>query len=306
MAAQEAAADASGPRFAPDDPTLPAPWKALIDGATVNYWNPGTNVTQNEKPGAAAAAPPRRRVLHQQPLRRFRNPHQGFFHSLACSLAKLVGGRTRSAQAWAPAAQQTQQPAHQTTPPHRRRSSSSTMPGGGEDGLREPRGTKHHVERGGVVVRGPGSGSGGLVRHDHKCCPGDRIVAGRRGAAPVGKIWSGGAPLQRLPEPTGSGLLGNGRRRGRGRCRRGWRARQAAQRGGLLQRRWRLGGEAEALEQEAAALLEGGGPRDPDVVHGGVRRWGLLQVTVGALAAAVVVGVVIEGGGAGGGEDPIQ
>ncbi|CAO2150214.1 unnamed protein product [Urochloa humidicola] len=60
MAAQEAtaaaAADASGPRFAPDDPTLPAPWKALIDGATLYYWNPETNVTQYEKPAAAAAA----------------------------------------------------------------------------------------------------------------------------------------------------------------------------------------------------------------------------------------------------------
>ncbi|RLN35157.1 DEAD-box ATP-dependent RNA helicase 40-like isoform X1 [Panicum miliaceum] len=61
MAAQEVAAataDASGPRFAPDDPTLPAPWKGLIDGATLYYWNPETNVTQYEKPAAAAAAPP--------------------------------------------------------------------------------------------------------------------------------------------------------------------------------------------------------------------------------------------------------
>ncbi|RLM86851.1 hypothetical protein C2845_PM04G29620 [Panicum miliaceum] len=61
MAAQEAAAasaDVSGPRFAPDDPTLPAPWKGLIDGATLYYWNPETNVTQYEKPAAAAAAPP--------------------------------------------------------------------------------------------------------------------------------------------------------------------------------------------------------------------------------------------------------
>ncbi|XP_062198180.1 DEAD-box ATP-dependent RNA helicase 40-like isoform X2 [Phragmites australis] len=59
MAALEAAAaDSSGPRFAPDDPTLPAPWKGLIDGTTLYYWNPETNVTQYEKPAAAAAAPP--------------------------------------------------------------------------------------------------------------------------------------------------------------------------------------------------------------------------------------------------------
>nr|TKW12580.1 LOW QUALITY PROTEIN: hypothetical protein SEVIR_5G045400v2 [Setaria viridis] len=102
MAAQEVAAGASGPWFAPDDPTLPAPWKAaLIDGATLYYWNPETNY---EKPGAAAAAPPCQWVLRQRPLCRFQNPHQGLFHSLACSLAKLVRRRTRSGQAWAAAA----------------------------------------------------------------------------------------------------------------------------------------------------------------------------------------------------------
>ncbi|GJN05138.1 hypothetical protein PR202_ga22743 [Eleusine coracana subsp. coracana] len=61
MAAPEAAAtasDSSGPRFAPDDPTLPAPWKGLIDGTTLYYWNPETNVTQYEKPAAPAGAPP--------------------------------------------------------------------------------------------------------------------------------------------------------------------------------------------------------------------------------------------------------
>ncbi|KAK4787616.1 hypothetical protein SAY86_011449 [Trapa natans] len=50
-----------GPRYAPDDPTLPKPWKGLIDGSTGNlyYWNPETNVTQYEKP--TALPPP----LHQ-------------------------------------------------------------------------------------------------------------------------------------------------------------------------------------------------------------------------------------------------
>lgn len=50
-----ATAEASlGPRYAPDDPTLPKPWKGLIDGSTGNlyYWNPETNVTQYEKPTA--------------------------------------------------------------------------------------------------------------------------------------------------------------------------------------------------------------------------------------------------------------
>ncbi|KAJ6826178.1 DEAD-box ATP-dependent RNA helicase 14-like [Iris pallida] len=41
-----------GPRYAPEDPTLPEPWKGLVDGSTgyLYYWNPVTNVTQYEKP----------------------------------------------------------------------------------------------------------------------------------------------------------------------------------------------------------------------------------------------------------------
>ncbi|KAM7277668.1 hypothetical protein ACFE04_004802 [Oxalis oulophora] len=59
----EAAPDPNAPRFAPDDPTLPKPWRGLIDGSTgvLYYWNPDTNLTQYEKPQPppplAAAAP---------------------------------------------------------------------------------------------------------------------------------------------------------------------------------------------------------------------------------------------------------
>ncbi|PNX97338.1 DEAD-box ATP-dependent RNA helicase 40-like protein [Trifolium pratense] len=58
MATTEAASAGVGPRYAPDDPSLPAPWKGLIDGATglLYYWNPDTNVTQYEKP--TPLAPP--------------------------------------------------------------------------------------------------------------------------------------------------------------------------------------------------------------------------------------------------------
>ncbi|KAF4360663.1 hypothetical protein G4B88_010658 [Cannabis sativa] len=58
MATAEPASVSTGPRYAPDDPTLPKPWKGLIDGSTglLYYWNPETNVTQYEKP--ASAAPP--------------------------------------------------------------------------------------------------------------------------------------------------------------------------------------------------------------------------------------------------------
>lgn len=52
-----------GARYAPTDPTLPQPWRALIDGNTGNiyYWNPTTNVTQYDRPltpGGSVAPPP--------------------------------------------------------------------------------------------------------------------------------------------------------------------------------------------------------------------------------------------------------
>jgi len=42
-----------------DDPTLPAPWQALYEPTqnATYYWNPTTNITQYERPSAAAAAP---------------------------------------------------------------------------------------------------------------------------------------------------------------------------------------------------------------------------------------------------------
>ncbi|KAG0612450.1 hypothetical protein M758_6G028900 [Ceratodon purpureus] len=52
-----------GARYAPADPTLPQPWRALIDGNNGNiyYWNPTTNVTQYDRPsppGGSVAPPP--------------------------------------------------------------------------------------------------------------------------------------------------------------------------------------------------------------------------------------------------------
>ncbi|KAK2419611.1 DEAD box RNA helicase family protein [Trifolium repens] len=48
-----------GPRYAPPDPTLPKPWKGLVDGKTgyLYFWNPETNVTQYERPSSSAAPP---------------------------------------------------------------------------------------------------------------------------------------------------------------------------------------------------------------------------------------------------------
>ncbi|XP_007031512.2 PREDICTED: DEAD-box ATP-dependent RNA helicase 46 [Theobroma cacao] len=50
--AATATASSAGPRYAPPDPTLPKPWKGLVDGKTgyLYFWNPVTNVTQYERP----------------------------------------------------------------------------------------------------------------------------------------------------------------------------------------------------------------------------------------------------------------
>ncbi|XP_071734990.1 DEAD-box ATP-dependent RNA helicase 14-like [Rutidosis leptorrhynchoides] len=46
------AATSAGPRYAPVDPTLPKPWRGLVDGKTgyLYFWNPVTNVTQYQRP----------------------------------------------------------------------------------------------------------------------------------------------------------------------------------------------------------------------------------------------------------------
>lgn len=55
-----AAKTASFVRYAPEDPTLPKPWRGLIDGKTGNlyFWNPETNVTQYERPASSSPAGP--------------------------------------------------------------------------------------------------------------------------------------------------------------------------------------------------------------------------------------------------------
>ncbi|GFY87202.1 DEAD box RNA helicase 1 [Actinidia rufa] len=60
-----ATVSSAGPRYAPNDPTLPKPWKGLVDGKTgyLYFWNPETNVTQYERPMAlshSGSAPPQK------------------------------------------------------------------------------------------------------------------------------------------------------------------------------------------------------------------------------------------------------
>jgi ATP-dependent RNA helicase DDX5/DBP2 len=57
--AATATVSSSGPRYAPEDPTLPKPWRGLVDGKTgyLYFWNPDTNVTQYERPANFAPPP---------------------------------------------------------------------------------------------------------------------------------------------------------------------------------------------------------------------------------------------------------
>ncbi|XP_047310377.1 DEAD-box ATP-dependent RNA helicase 46-like [Impatiens glandulifera] len=54
--AAEKTASTSAVRYAPQDLTLPKPWRGLIDGKTGNlyFWNPETNTTQYERPGGSS------------------------------------------------------------------------------------------------------------------------------------------------------------------------------------------------------------------------------------------------------------
>jgi ATP-dependent RNA helicase DDX5/DBP2 len=69
--AAAAAATARGPRYAPPDPTLPKPWRGLIDGNTgyLYFWNPETKAVQYDRP----TAPPPSSPPAQQPPERPRN-----------------------------------------------------------------------------------------------------------------------------------------------------------------------------------------------------------------------------------------
>lgn len=54
--AATATASSPGVRYAPEDPSLPKPWRGLVDGRTgyLYFWNPETNVTQYERPKISA------------------------------------------------------------------------------------------------------------------------------------------------------------------------------------------------------------------------------------------------------------
>ncbi|AQK90488.1 Putative DEAD-box ATP-dependent RNA helicase family protein [Zea mays] len=69
MASSASAPASTGPRYAPPDPTLPKPWRGLIDGNTgyLYFWNPETKVTQYERPVAAVPAPQSQPLVYSRP-----------------------------------------------------------------------------------------------------------------------------------------------------------------------------------------------------------------------------------------------
>jgi len=75
MASSASAPASKGPRYAPPDPTLPKPWRALIDGNTgyLYFWNPETKVTQYERPVAAAPPSPSQPPGYSRPEERARS-----------------------------------------------------------------------------------------------------------------------------------------------------------------------------------------------------------------------------------------
>ncbi|RLN23305.1 hypothetical protein C2845_PM07G00330 [Panicum miliaceum] len=75
MASSASAPASKGPRYAPPDPTLPKPWRALIDGNTgyLYFWNPETKVTQYERPVAAVAPSPSQPPGYSRPEERARS-----------------------------------------------------------------------------------------------------------------------------------------------------------------------------------------------------------------------------------------
>ncbi|KAG2595384.1 hypothetical protein PVAP13_5KG070500 [Panicum virgatum] len=75
MASSASAPASKGPRYAPPDPTLPKPWRALIDGNTgyLYFWNPETKVTQYERPVAAVPSSPSQPPGYSRPEERARS-----------------------------------------------------------------------------------------------------------------------------------------------------------------------------------------------------------------------------------------
>ncbi|KAI9078083.1 hypothetical protein K1719_040008 [Acacia pycnantha] len=85
--AATATASSVGPRYAPHDPTLPKPWRGLVDGKTgyLYFWNPETNVTQYERPTNSAPQPksssvPSSSVQVQQSSQGTRRDHSPDLH----------------------------------------------------------------------------------------------------------------------------------------------------------------------------------------------------------------------------------
>ncbi|KAL6128993.1 hypothetical protein ACLB2K_072346 [Fragaria x ananassa] len=86
------AATTLGPRYAPEDPTLPHPWRGLIDGSTgsLYYWNTATNQTQYERP-----CPQAQKTHPTQPISLLRKQIRGLRDHVSMAATRRLVKDTR-------------------------------------------------------------------------------------------------------------------------------------------------------------------------------------------------------------------
>jgi ATP-dependent RNA helicase DDX5/DBP2 len=103
-----ATTSSAGPRYAPDDPALPKPWRGLVDGKTgyLYFWNPETNVTQYERPSTSAIPPKSSSSVPITPSVQVEqsSSHRGYSpddrYGRAHNAESKADAVTRSSQAW--------------------------------------------------------------------------------------------------------------------------------------------------------------------------------------------------------------
>ncbi|KAH1038627.1 hypothetical protein J1N35_040370 [Gossypium stocksii] len=190
MAAAATATASGGPRYAPPDPTLPEPWKGLVDGKTgyLYFWNPVTNVTQYERPRGidsvpkSSSVPMGSSVLVQQSSEgryRYSSEKENDRHGRGCNavskLESILGGNQNSR-------------------------------GGPFHSLNAPNGTSSSVI-GGSFARGQGSAAGeSNLFGDAYCRQHEITVSGGEVPPPFSSFESTGFPSEILREVHNAGF----------------------------------------------------------------------------------------------------
>ncbi|KAG1347019.1 ATP-dependent RNA helicase-like protein DB10 [Cocos nucifera] len=191
-----ASALSGGPRYAPEDPTLPKPWMGLVDGSTgyLYYWNPETNVTQYERPVAEFPPPPL--LLPSPPAHR---------HPKSASVAvssTVLQSHNQKQREW-------ERDSHEDDGRHGR-SRSSHQHGGGRGsssdnhgyGAGDSRDSRMASARG----HGPSSDGGGSLSVEAYRCQHEIIVTGDDVPAPYMTFETAGFPPEILKEIHNAGF----------------------------------------------------------------------------------------------------